>query len=470
MFWSVSLLSGPQGSAYSRVVLVVVLHHALDVEQFVPQPATLFLLWLIVRRLQQRERQKEREGARERDTHLKFQHRPASIRLFHSVQRSSPASAPLTCYIPLPQPVETANKRRLHVRLLSLMIILPNTTSGSSFHSQISVSGSDLVFGRRVVQRVQLPAQFVELIVDVVHVGAQPLVLPKVGVKLPLVLVSLGIRCYHWVNTGGGGRQQIILNTLHTLAHTYTPAESCCKHQPTPWVAADWIGVDHKHPSWTKMTPGWYLWPNSVRVPACLRGLLFLLPHVCLLKHLSTYDSLPPRSCRSHSGSCHVIGHVTELTVTRIKECRSDPEGATTSKCNSTFLDKDNFICNPSGEICSVSPLPLFSVQLVARFSSGGVLSLVLGLVPLWVPPASLAPVGRGFASPADLIWRAGAGSLSVGEGFWGPAGGPLRVPEDTRSVSGIGSFIKRRGMLGFEEKVKSRCAHITRTWVKRTL
>lgn len=42
--WSVSVLSGPQGCAYSRVVLVVVLHHALDVEQFVPQPATLFLL------------------------------------------------------------------------------------------------------------------------------------------------------------------------------------------------------------------------------------------------------------------------------------------------------------------------------------------------------------------------------------------------------------------------------------------
>lgn len=90
--------------------------------------------------------------------------------------------------------------------------------SGSSFPAQISVSGPDLVFGRRVVQRVQLPAQFVQLIVDVVHVGAQPLVLPKVGVKLPLVLVSLGIRCYLWVNTeGGGGRQEVILNTLHTV-------------------------------------------------------------------------------------------------------------------------------------------------------------------------------------------------------------------------------------------------------------
>ena len=42
--FGVYLCFRPQASAYSRVVLVVVLHHALDVEQFVPQPATMFLL------------------------------------------------------------------------------------------------------------------------------------------------------------------------------------------------------------------------------------------------------------------------------------------------------------------------------------------------------------------------------------------------------------------------------------------
>lgn len=58
-----------------------------------------------------------------------------------------------------------------------------------------------------------------------------------------------------------------------------------------------------------------YLWPNSVPVPACLRGLTFLLPHTRLLKHLLTYASLPPRSCRS--GSCH--GHVT-LSLLKSKD------------------------------------------------------------------------------------------------------------------------------------------------------
>lgn len=133
-----------------------------------------------------------------------------------------------------------------------------------------SGSASDLVFGGRVVQRVQLPAQVVQLVVDVVHLGAQPLVLPKVGVKLPLVLVSLGIGRYLWVNTGGGGggRQEIILKASHTLPHTYTPAESvcCCTRRPT-------ARVDRKRPSGAKLTPGWYLWPNSVRVPACLGGI-----------------------------------------------------------------------------------------------------------------------------------------------------------------------------------------------------
>lgn len=37
-----------QDSEGSRVVLVVVLHHAFDVEQFVSQPTTQFLLRLVV--------------------------------------------------------------------------------------------------------------------------------------------------------------------------------------------------------------------------------------------------------------------------------------------------------------------------------------------------------------------------------------------------------------------------------------
>lgn len=37
-----------QHGADLSVVLVVVLHHAFDVEQFVPQPAALFLLRLVI--------------------------------------------------------------------------------------------------------------------------------------------------------------------------------------------------------------------------------------------------------------------------------------------------------------------------------------------------------------------------------------------------------------------------------------
>lgn len=40
----------------SSVVLVVVLHHAFDVEQFVPQPAALLLLRLVVRCLERRDK------------------------------------------------------------------------------------------------------------------------------------------------------------------------------------------------------------------------------------------------------------------------------------------------------------------------------------------------------------------------------------------------------------------------------
>lgn len=43
-------------SGCSSVVLVIVLHHALDVEQFVSQPAALSLLSLVVGRLQTQHR------------------------------------------------------------------------------------------------------------------------------------------------------------------------------------------------------------------------------------------------------------------------------------------------------------------------------------------------------------------------------------------------------------------------------
>lgn len=92
--------------------------------------------------------------------------------------------------------------------------------------ASVSASGPDLVFGRRVVQRVQLPAQFVQLIVHVVHLGAEPLVLPKVGVKLSLVFMSRGIGRYLGVNTGGRRGQEIILASLHTPPNTYRPPES----------------------------------------------------------------------------------------------------------------------------------------------------------------------------------------------------------------------------------------------------
>lgn len=127
---------------------------------------------------------------------------------------SSPASGPLTCYIPPPPPVEQQQKT-FHHHLVSF-----NMEPASA-----GASGPDLVFGRRVVQRVQLPAQFVQLIVDVVHLGAQPLVLPKVGVKLSLVFVSLGIGRYLGVNAGGRRGQEIILDSLHTPPNTYGPPE-----------------------------------------------------------------------------------------------------------------------------------------------------------------------------------------------------------------------------------------------------
>lgn len=189
-------------------------------------------------------------------------------------------------------------------------------------------------------------------------------------------------------------------------------------------------------------------------MPTCLRGLTFLLPHTRLFKHLLTYDSLPPRPRRSYSDPRR--SHVTRrLTAAGIKGCRSDPGGGPRrSSCNSAFLDKDNFICNPGGKNPSgapTSPLPLVSVQLVARLPSGGVLRLVLGLVPVRVAPASLAPVGGGFPPPSGPLRGAGAGSPGVGEGLRGPAGGPLRVPAvgETGSGSGTGAKVGSQGLRG---------------------
>lgn len=105
---------------------------------------------------------------------------------------------------------------------------------------------------------------------------------------------------------------------------------------------------------------------------------------------------------------------------------------------NSVFLDKDNSIFNPDREWAAqnrtvmealFSPLPLFSIEFIAGFSSCGVLCLVLRLIQLRITSAPLAPVGRGFSTPAGLLWRAGAGSPTVGEGLWWSAGGPLWIP-----------------------------------------
>lgn len=133
-----------------------------------------------------------------------------------SIQTSSPASGPLACYIPPLQPGNSKKKTTAFHAFISSPSCLPpsflQTQHVEAASPLTSASlGPDLVFGGRVVQRVQLPAQLVHLVVDVVHLSAETLVLPQVAVKLPLVLVSLGIRPDLWVNTGGGGRQGVIL-------------------------------------------------------------------------------------------------------------------------------------------------------------------------------------------------------------------------------------------------------------------
>lgn len=161
-----------------------------------------------------------------------------------------------------------------------------------------------------------------------------------------------------------------------------------------------------------------------------------------------------------------------DLTVTQIKECRSDPEGATTSKCNSAFLDKDNFICNPSGEICTVdctlshlshsspssslpvSPPVVYSVSYWDSSHSG----LRLRLLPLLAEGLRALPVSSDGLELVLSAWeKASEGLLVVRSEY-------LR----TRSVSGINSFRKTRGTpVRFQEEVKSRCAHMTSMCVK---
>ena len=65
---------------------------------------------------------------------------------------------------------------------------------------------SNLVFSGGFVQCVQLPAEFVQLIIYVVHLSTESLVLPEVSIKLPLIVMTLSIGCYFWVCAGGEGR------------------------------------------------------------------------------------------------------------------------------------------------------------------------------------------------------------------------------------------------------------------------
>lgn len=62
---------------------------------------------------------------------------------------------------------------------------------------------SHLVLGGALVQSIQLSAELVQLVIDVVHLGTQVLVIPEVRVELLLVFMALGVGRYHWVDAGG---------------------------------------------------------------------------------------------------------------------------------------------------------------------------------------------------------------------------------------------------------------------------
>lgn len=89
--------------------------------------------------------------------------------------------------------------------------------SSDAFLRSSALFRTHLVFHRGVVQRVELPAEFVQPIIDVVHLSTQALVCPKVCIKLSLVFMALSIRRYLWVCAGGGGRIGVRNRDLCTL-------------------------------------------------------------------------------------------------------------------------------------------------------------------------------------------------------------------------------------------------------------
>lgn len=186
--------------------------------------------------------------------------------------------------------------------------------------------------------------------------------------------------------------------------------------------------------------------------PACLRGLATLLDRArdiqtvafsilcCLSIYLLTVLCLKLKDIPA-AFLCELT-HVSLIfwaySFIQISEFRSGPEGATVFDCNlhSEFLVNDISISNPEIQQRSCgqfSPLPLFCVEFIACLSPSGVLRLILRLVQLRVTSASLAPVGGGLASPACLLWRAGAGPSAMGEDLRWPAGGSLWVPAGKR-------------------------------------
>lgn len=99
------------------------------------------------------------------------------------------------------------------------------------------------------------------------------------------------------------------------------------------------------------------------------------------------------------------------------------------------------------------SPLQFFCIQFIARLSSRGVLRVILRLVQFWVTSAPLAPVCRGFAASARLLWGARAGPPAVEENVhimallsevccdqWS-AVCPFRVPAEKRHENAASSF-----------------------------
>lgn len=143
----------------------------------------------------------------------------------------------------------------------------------------------------------------------------------------------------------------------------------------------------------------------------------------------------------------------------QIKGCRSDPEGATIFRCNSAFLDKDNFICNPPAATSAqslshlshsspssslpVSPPVVYSVSYWDSSHAG----LRLRLLPLLAEgfrPPPVSSEGLGLVLPP---WeKASEGLLVVRSEYL----------QETERLSPNGT------LRGFEEEVASRCARST--------